>query len=238
MANIKVIQKNIIIKFKQARDIIIPNNVRQFFLFRLAQNWLFQGLAKTHWTELIFRIFFELMLVIVFSLIISTWSQYAIVWSVLIVHTLMWTFNGHLWALHISEKCRLVHNNPKRIVDYLYSLEKRIKNTQSVEACIIFGSLTRGQFHEYSDLDIVFSKKRGFINSMLAYCAGVRERALAFFYRIPIELYFYDSSDLANTDKGEVPLLLKDIGDKWQMKVPSSVWLSEYSLLSEGFFRT
>jgi predicted nucleotidyltransferase len=149
----------------------------------------------------------------------------------------MWTFNGHFWALHISEKIRLVQNNPRRIVKYIHNLEQRINNNQSVEGCIIFGSLTRGKFHKYSDLDIVFSQKDGFFNAFCAFSVGVKERFLAFIYRIPIELYFYDSKDFSNTENDEIPLLIKDTNNNWQKKVPASVWLSQYPLLSEGFFK-
>lgn len=240
MAILNILQAQVVASSKKLLNAVVPYWAQNSLPYRLFQNWIFQGIALMHWSELIYRFFLELLLLI----IVSTWflEFYSLVpsliFSFVIVHTLMWTFNGHFWALHISKKIRLVRNNPKKIRRYLNSLEQRINNNQSVEGCIIFGSLTRGKFHEYSDLDIVFSKKDGFRNALSAYSVGVKERFLAFIYRIPIELYFYDSNAFSNTEKGEIPLLIKDDNNKWQKKVSISVWLSDYSLLSKGFFES
>ena len=236
MDNIKVHQKRIIIALKQARDVCFPMWLRRFPLFRLLQNWIFQGFAGAHWTELLFRFSLEMVVVAALWCALSIWTHYAIVWAVLVAHTLMWTFNGHLWALKISDKARLVRNTPERINKYIVGLEHRLERAQPITACVLSGSLSRGRFHQYSDLDVWFTKKRGFFNGLWAYVLGVRERSIAFLQRIPIELYFYDPEDYVGKDSDETLLLLKDCEGRWRKVELGSVWLKDYPLNEIEFF--
>jgi len=155
----------------------------------------------------------------------------------LFAHTVMWTFNGHFWALHIGKRKRLVKNNPRKVVNYLSGLSSRLKGTDVINGCILFGSLTYGQFHEFSDLDIVLTKKNGLFNSILAYCIGVKERALAFVCKIPIELSFLDPKDFVMLNEGEIPLLIKDENDQWRKIVKNAIWLNEYPFEKMIFFK-
>ena len=236
MDNIKVHQKRIIIALKRARDVCFPMWLQRFPLFRLLQNWIFQGVVLAHWTELVFRASLEIVVFSSLLCIFSIWTYYAAVWAVLVAHTLMWTFNGHLWALKISDKARLVRNTPERINKYIVGLEHRLERAQPITACVLSGSLTRGQFHEYSDLDVWFTRKKGILNGLWAYSIGVRERSIAFLQRIPIELYFYDPDDYVGKDKGETLLLLKDFEGRWKRAKPSSICLKDYPLNEMEFF--
>ena len=189
-----------------------------------------------HWTELVFRAGFELVIVIALSCLLSRLTNYAVLWTVLLTHTLMWTFNGHLWALKVSDNVRLVRNTPERIERYIAGLQDRLERTQSITACVLSGSLTRGRFHQYSDLDIWFTKRKSFVHGLWAYVLGVRERSIAFLRRIPIELYFYDPDDYVGRDKDETLLLLKDVEGRWKKVEPSSIYLQDYPLNEMDFF--
>ena len=236
MANIKIHQENIVAALKQARSIIIPRFLQSSLLFRLLQNWLFQGAVLMHWTELVFRAGLEIAIVVGLACLFSMFTHYAIVWAVLVTHTFMWTFNGSFWALKISNHARLVRNTPERIERYIAGLQDRMENTQSITACILSGSLTQGRFHQYSDLDIWFTRRKGFAHGLWAFTLGVRERSIAFLWRIPIELYFFDPDDYVGRDKGEPLLLLKDVEERWKGVAPSSTCLQDYPLNEMDFF--
>ncbi len=239
MAKISISQEGFVNRIKSLMRMLLPATVIHSTSFALIRNWLFQGVVLMDLSELVYRILLEAVLVAV--IYIPAWKIFDHSFFLFIIcgalgHTIMWLFNGHFWALHIGRDVRLVRNKPQKIKKYLYCLERRVNSTSSIEGCIIFGSLARSKFHEYSDLDIVFSKKNGFLNSILAYSQGVKERALAFIKRIPIELYFYAPDTFVDTDKDEVPLLVKDSDNKWQERIPASVWLADHPQLSEGFF--
>ena len=230
MADVKVHQKKIVAAARQARSIVFPRFLQSSPPFRLLQSWLFQGTALMHWTELVFRAGLEIAIAVGLYYLLSMLTDYAIVWAVLLTHTLMWTFNGHLWALKISDNVRLVQNTPERIERYITGLQDRLERTGSITACALSGSLTRGRFHQYSDLDIWFTKNRGFFHGLWAYTLGVRERSIAFLRRIPIELYFYNPDDYVGRDKGETLLLLKDVEGRWKKVEPSSIYLEDCQL--------
>lgn len=239
MAKIYILQKAFVERVKNLIRYLIPPFILHSAMFALFRNWLFQGTVLMDRFELLFRIFLEVILFLVISW--PLWffcKNIAIfIYCFIFVHTLTWLFNGHFWALHIGGRKRLVRNTPQKIINYLYGLEERLKLSDSISGCIIFGSLARGKFHEYSDLDIVLSREDGIFVALCAYSLGVRERVLAFIYKIPIEIYFYDPKDLANIEPDEKPLIIKDTNGKWKEKCPEAVWLSYFKPLSEGFFR-
>lgn len=240
MAQINVRQKHLVNAVKILSRLCLPHKVFHSMFFAFLRNWMFQGVALMHWTELLFRGCIELMLLLVFGVVFSLLGivqLLAMLLSALVVHTLMWTLNGHFWALHVSEKVRLVRNSPGKIMSYLNALERRMKHAQPINACILSGSLALMQFHEFSDLDIWLTKKKGVLNGICAYALGVRERAIAFCLRIPIELYFYDPVHFISKDPGEKLILIKDCNGQWQAKEPSSIWLQEYPFASTEFFK-
>lgn len=240
MAQINVRQKHLVTVAKMLVRLCLPHRVRNSMFFVFFRNWMFQGVALMHWTEFLFRECIELMLLLLFGVVFSQLGIVqlpAMLLGALVVHTLMWTLNGHFWALHVSEKVRLVQNTPVKIIRYLNGLERRMRHAQPINACILSGSLTLMQFHKFSDLDIWLTKKKGVLNGICAYALGVRERTIAFCLRIPIELYFYDPIDFIGKDPGEKLILIKDHDSRWRAKAPSSIWLWEYAFASTKFFK-
>ncbi len=238
MADIRARQKRVVRAMKEARDTFLPISIRELCLFRLVQSWIFQGFAGAHWTELTFRFCLELLfaLSLWWGLSLLMTPVLAAVLGLVTVHTMMWTFNGHFWALKISENKRLVRNSPDRIERYIEGLERRLVQTEFITACVLSGSLTRGKFHQYSDLDMWFTRRKGFFNALWAYSLGIRERSIAFLQRIPLELYFYDPDDYSGKDTGEILLLVKDCEERWKMVEPESISLKDYPWNEMEFF--
>lgn len=238
MSKVNVRQSNIVGVIKTWLGALGLTKVLQNPIFALLRNWIFQGTVLMHWTELTFRYCLELLL------FFSLWCGLsflmapllAAVLGFVVVHTMMWTLNGHFWAIKISENRRLVRNSPYRIIQYIEGLEQRLAGTKLITACVLSGSLTCEKFHAYSDLDVWFTKKGGFFNGLWAYLLGVRERSIAFIQRIPIELYFYDPDDYTGKDSAETLLLVKDCGERWKMVEPEGVSLKDHTWYEAEFF--
>lgn len=239
MAIFKVSQEKTTSALKRMRDNFLPLWVRNSIVFRFLQSWIFQGFACAHWAEILFRICLELVLVAGLSFVFLIWTHLdlAILYAILVGHTVMWLFNGHFWALKISDNRRMVRNTPGRIKKYISSLEQRSRQAKSITACVLSGSLSRGKFHQYSDLDVWFTKKKGFFNGLLAFILGVRERTIAFLNRIPIELYFYES-DFVDKDANEKLILLKDVEDRWKNSEHETVTIEDFTLNKMPFFNS
>jgi len=219
---------------------VLPDVIANSIPFRLLRSWVFQGVLYMHWRELVFRCLGELLLVAVLWLAgCIVFVKCVNVFVILVIaHTVMWLFDGHLWALSIGDGQRLVRNKPERILTYLRGLHGRLERTSSVDTCVIFGSLSRGEFTENSDLDVLCCRKLGMLSTVRAYSAGVRERAIAFARRIPIELYFYDLDDFAGLDEKERPLLIKDIYGAGKVTIGGGIGYEEYPFHEQHFFST
>jgi predicted nucleotidyltransferase len=237
MASVRVFQKRIIKILKNSRDFCFPIKLQQFSLFRLFQNWLCQGMSLAHWTELVFRVCLEIMVFLGLLAMLLIWLEKPILPAAILAHTLMWTFNGHFWALKINKKKRLIKNTARRIKKYLKDLENRVKRADSITGCVLSGSLTENRFHEYSDLDVWLTKNSGFIKGLIAYSFGVRERSIAFLQKIPIELYFYDPDDYLAQDSDEPLLLVKDVNSRWMRAARKSIALEDFSFEQMAFFQ-
>ncbi len=239
MAKLNINQSGLVNQCKNFSKNNFNYSIFKSLPFVIFRNWLFQGTALMHWSELLFRAFLEmvLFLLLYYAIVQSLSSLVAFFLSLIICHTLMWTINGHFWALHIGPKKRLVINTPKRIKRYLYSLDRRVLRYSSMNSCIIFGSLARGSFHKYSDLDIVFSPKCGFKNHLLTYAITTVERSIAFIKQIPVEIYNYPATSFVCEDETEIPIVVKDVSGEWERSFLSATKFSDINFDHQDFFK-
>ncbi len=217
---------------------MVPRRVLSTLGFRLFRSWLFQGALYMEWRELIFRIAIELLLTVIvyFSFYEFPAPVWLLVASLLLAHTAMWVFNGHIWALSIGQNRRLARNKPEEILSYLDGLYDRVNNVSSIESCIIFGSLSRGEFTEHSDLDILCCRKKGLLNSLVAFSLGMRERMIAFMRCMPVELYFYDMTVFRGLDEKERPILLKERNKDITSAIKGCIPYRQYPFSEQSFF--
>lgn len=176
---------------------------------KLLRSWLFQGMFYMAPDELLFR------------LIVQTTTTAAIGWwlgvsgvmdgivLVIVVHTLFWLGNSHFWALEIREGQRLVKNQPQAIRQYLVGLRSRCGKCTSMEQCFASGSLARGAFGPYSDLDVACVPRPGKWHRVAVLAFGMRERFIAAMQKMPVELYCYSTEALARISPDERRLVLK-----------------------------
>ncbi|AFV24610.1 hypothetical protein Mpsy_2406 [Methanolobus psychrophilus R15] len=173
-------------------------------------NWLFQGLLYADKTERLFKISLDLLTTVMIFLILTNFSIFPrIVIAFVISHTFYWIFNGQLFAL--AKNFGIVHNDPKRIIDYAYGIKGRASKEKSIDCVLVYGSLVREEIKDTSDLDLRIIRKPGNFNGMRACAFGMTERSRALFNRFPLDMFVIDStSHLKKMRFDEKPRILYD----------------------------
>jgi len=158
----------------------------------LASNWTFQGLLIKTWGERFFLFMLNLIFAFPIFILLSfpLHQVTAAILAVIIAHTLTWAFNGCIWA---SLKFTGASYNTARSIKFITNLEKGEMNTfGSISAIVAFGSLSRGEFTETSDIDMQIVRTPGIFNWVKANAFGFYLRSVAFLRKIPLDLYVLD----------------------------------------------
>jgi len=165
----------------------------------LASNWIFQGMLMRTWSERLFRFVFELISVLIIFVLFSFYLPQipAIILSTFIIHTLNWIFNGNLWALLMKDQRFLKstgrRGNIARKIQFLANLKKRATGAfGSIVAVAVFGSLSRAEFDETSDIDMRIIRNSGIFNCVKVNIFAVYLRFVSFIQKIPLDLYVLD----------------------------------------------
>lgn len=238
MAHFDIKQLKYIKQIKHLLQCIIPPKIFDSIPIKLIRSWIFQGSLYMTFEEILFRYALEILLtaLLYFFLVNVFYTWLTLLFSVIMIHTLSWLFNGHFWALAISKKRRLTVNKPEEIIAYIDNLYKRLAKTNSIKNCIVFGSLSRGEFTSNSDLDIIFTKNHGSLNTILAYIVGIRERSIAFLSCTPIELYFYNLNSFDRLDEKERPIVIKDADFEINKSIRNTIPYKNYPFKEQDFF--
>jgi predicted nucleotidyltransferase len=181
----------------------------RFKLVIILTNWIFQGLLYSDRTERVFKILLDTFITLVLLSIIhfpdNNYLKFFI--SFLISHTLLFVFNGQLFAL--AKNFDLISNEPERMIDYADGLKMRASKEKSISCVLVYGSLVRGEINPTSDLDIRIIRKVGILNGFRACMFGLYERSRALLYKFPLDLYVIDSTKhLLKMRTDEKPILL------------------------------
>jgi len=159
----------------------------------LLSHWAFQGLFYMGWTERLFKIGSELLLIVLFVLVLQTVLSWkiALLVSFLIAHTLNFLFNGQLWA---ALKCfDLVQTPDDKFFSYIDALAHRARREPSIQALMVYGSLARNEKTLHSDFDARIVRKPGFINGVRVCVFLLCERSRALLTRFPLDMYIVDT---------------------------------------------
>jgi hypothetical protein len=216
----------------------LSENLRKNCAIIFFRNWVFQGALYMEWRELVFRISIELLTALVFFLLLSgvVGIKWVMLFSIMLAHTVMWVFCGHIWALSLGPNRRLARNNPGEILAYLNSLYARVNRVSAIKGCVVFGSLSQGKFTENSDLDILCCPQKGFLNCIIAFSVGMRERTIAFFKHMPVEIYFYDISAFEQVGDKERPILMKEQNGDISAIIKEAINYIDYPFSDQAFF--
>ena len=170
-------------------------------------SWIFQGILYMDITERYFKIFLGVLSFILLYLVITPFAGIlkSVVIAVILSHTLNWIFNGQIFVL--LKNLKLIKTDAEKFDNYLIEIKKRAKNEKAINIVATFGSLSRKELKETSDLDIRVVREKGIINGLRTCIFILIERTKAFFSRFPLDIYLLDNSK--GLDKlGEKPIFL------------------------------
>jgi len=175
---------------KQIRD----NRYLNWLL--LLSNWLFQGIRNADRTEKVYKILFTLIfwvfVYMLFQIKSGVFVWHNIIYSFLIAHTLNWVINGNVSILLIHN-ILLVKLSKRDLFQYMEKLQAKTKNKEWILYAASFGSICRGDLKDSSDIDISIVRKPGLKNAFKSIWFAIKEKKIADFKGIPLEIYISDS---------------------------------------------
>lgn len=185
----------------------LPLQFRKLIL--VSMNWLCQGILYMDNSEKLFKALLTLVpSFILFNVFVNFLPfMNSVLLSFLISHTLNWTFNGQIFVL--LKNIKLTKTDANLFIKYLNSLQSKVNREKSILSVAAYGSLSRNQIKETSDLDVRIIRKKGIINGIRACIFVFIERKWAFINKFPLDVYLLDdTTGLAKLD--EQPTVLYD----------------------------
>jgi predicted nucleotidyltransferase len=162
----------------------------------LGVHWVFQGMLYMDRTERMFKLGLDLILIAIlwslFFLVLEVSSAWAAVVAFLLAHTLNFLFNGQICL--VLAKCEMVRHSRLDFDAYVRQFSERIRTEPSIEWAAAYGSLVRGEWTEYSDLDVRIVRRPGLWNGLRACWFTLRERTRALISRFPLDVFVLDDS--------------------------------------------
>ena len=184
-------------------------------LLNIPRNWLHQGLLYMDRTEFRARVFVEVIGIFLFSLLFSFFFRTSVLdwrlvlFSTVVVHTLNWMLNGNWWACILFTFPHLENPGAKATCHYLTRMKGRLEKKRSIVGVMVYGSLSRGKWHNRSDLDVRVLRHPGIFNGIQAIFVMMRERIIAVFTRQPLDVYLADGIPfLEKMRNDEIPIFL------------------------------
>ena len=177
--------------------------------FVIAANWVFQGTLIMSASERIFRFLFELVMTVTLFVLMSQFVPLVenLALSLIIAHTIDWSFNGNFWA---TQKFFGRKTDPNKLIGVLRKLTKT--EHHQVAAIAVFGSLSRGQFSPSSDLDMRVIRQKGFLGWIRTNLFVLKLRATSFIKKMPIDILILDnaSQTYEHISCSESPVVIYD----------------------------
>lgn len=191
-------------------------------LVNIPRNWAHQALRYMDAGELSVRMLIELLEILAVWLLLrwlfaDAGSVFTVGMAFMIVHTWNWVTNGLFWAVIIFTLPNMRNPGAIKTVDYLNQMRNRLAGSKCISGIAIYGSVTRGAWHDRSDIDIRFLRRPGIAPLWCAAIITMRERFRAFIDRQPMDLYLADDIDfLKKMRSDEIPLITLCRDDRLQ----------------------
>ncbi len=160
---------------------------------KLTSHWVFQGILIMDRTERAFKIGIDAAIALPMALILSrTMSiKRSLIVGFVTAHTLNLFANGQLmvvWKFHSTGG-----PTTEQLHTHLIGVGRRLGSRASVISVSAYGSLSRGELHDGSDLDVAVLRRPGLLHGLDACFAVATERARATWMRIPLDIHVWDS---------------------------------------------
>jgi len=196
---------------KRIKKILLNNKYLSWLL--IVSNWAFQGIINADKTEKTYKIFFTVFFwaLLFFGFQNTLPLMQNIILSFLIAHTFNWLFNGSIVTLFIH-RLLIMKVSKEKLFAYLISFQNRIQNKKWVLYSASFGSICRGKLKDSSDIDVSIVRKSGFVNGIKAIFFTIKEKKIADFKGIPLEIYISDTpqNSINRFKKENNPVVITD----------------------------
>jgi predicted nucleotidyltransferase len=196
-------------------------------VWNLPRGWAHQGFFYLDRTQRIGRVVFEIVPTMILAGLIGGIGGIPLsnVWlwcaSLFLAHTLNWVLNGNWWAGILFAFPRLHNRGERATCAYLNRMADRLQRDRAISGAMIFGSVSRGQWHERSDLDIRLLRYRGLRSGTAGILILSRERWIALWAGQPLDIYLADDvSFLRSMRKDERPVFLKKNDPRLDLAYP------------------
>jgi predicted nucleotidyltransferase len=198
-------------------------------LINLVKNWLHQGFTYMDKGEQIFKFMteaVEIMLVyfvLYYVFKIQREDVTLLFFSFIIVHTFNWVTNNLFWSIIMFSFPSLRNPGAVNTYNYLNSMANRLKSDRSISGLSLYGSMSRKQWHDRSDIDMRLLRCSGILNLIFAGFVMMRERLIAFVYRQPLDIFLADDiAFLSKMRSDERPLFLIKRDPRLEKKYPDN----------------
>lgn len=213
----------------------------------IAVGWLSHALHSTDFSEKLFRIGIELLLMLLcFNFVKSRGMfDYDILSSaaltIIVCHTIMWMLDGNFWVYMLDSFRWMKNPGINRIITYVRVCRRSFQIGDLCNAILIYGSMCRGEFHDRSDLDLRIIRRKDSWLGILCLPVALFLRIVSFFILLPVDLQVADSYKFIDHQmrKDEFPIVvylrkgfdLKVAGKNFNEieKHPSSIVLKKVS---------
>jgi hypothetical protein len=196
-------------------------------LWNLPRGWAHQGFFYLDRTQRIGRVVFEIVPTAVLAGLIGGIGGIPLsnVWlwcaGLFLAHTLNWVLNGNWWAGMLFAFPRLRNRGERATCAYLNDMADRLRRDRAISGAMIFGSVSRGQWHERSDLDMRLLRRPGVWNGVAGVLILLRERWIALWSRQPLDIYLADGIPfLKRMRADEPPIFLKKDDPRLELAYP------------------
>lgn len=183
-------------------------------LRNLPVGWVLQILHSTDNSERIIRILLELIIIGLLWLLLGDYSLLQgdvarLLFVFIVVHTLSWYFFGNFWVYMLDSFLWVKNPGVEGVFKYIEFVRDTYAKTEMCEAILVYGSMSRRQFHGRSDLDLRIIRKPG-IKGVFSVLLGLYVRIPAAISRMPVDLQVVDSLEFLDKQmrKDELPIVV------------------------------
>ncbi len=202
----------------------------------ILSNWLAQCMLYAETVEVLFRLFFELIIFIIICFFYGMFFNiniYALFFIGVVTHTISFFINGQFFVL--GRFLGIVNNKPRPFIQYPENIRSRLKNRKSITSVVMFGSLSRESFSSTSDLDVRVIAEDGFVNNFTACFWTFIERFIALVNKYPLDIYVVTKyKGLEKLRSDEIPVILFDKKDFIEKSYEKKF---DYDLYKEMFLK-
>ena len=173
----------------------ILNNKYLSFL-QIATNWFMQGILHADKSERIYKLLFTSIFFSLFCFIADDVISFSHAINLFIIsHSLNFFINCNLSVLLIH-RIKWLKTSKVKLFKYLFIIQERFKcisNKDWILYCVSHGGICKGTLNHHSDIDVCIIRKPGLINLIKSIVFYVREKKIADYYGIPLDIFICDS---------------------------------------------